>query len=540
MAAIKNQNRIHTRSPFFINAVPTTGSISEADLTLKIQTGTRLASGSMSDLKTYTLNSTNAIDNVIVFNVSDLVRDYIEHKTDPWNTTNIDFAPENQLLYLFWDLTVTRTGGTDDSSGYYVGVEGYSQFNEGVNWQPVTDATGNYGSPTWSPTTAKGTARTIMATDCYRQIGEDSYAIIPIYMGEFDEDNTDSDTIGRIIFGDYTDAITFDGSSDNYQDFTILSSDDRNTGHLANVYYLPIGKKNLDVNWQSGFDYLTFAHLINRKQTSSGAVTTTVDRGNTTGSYNNITETISVPLGVEVSTFDLEVGDNIPIDFPDFSGCATSYSAETINFTFTTDDGSQTIEATIDGTAGQKTLVDCFFNSYQSGEGSIYTLTLPTVSTSNNLAVVNDNPLIRYEIICEPKHRVVDLFFINKWGAWDCFSFLKASRESIDVKSETHYKSIGGISSNAYTYDTQDPQISRYNISANKSYTVNTGYVNESFSLLLEEILVTPRAFMVWEGVRIPVNIKDSRQELKEHVNERLINYTLELEAANDYINNVV
>ena len=151
MTAVKNNNRIHTRSPFYINAVPTTGTINQADLTLKLQTGTRFAAGSMTDLKTYTLTSTNAIDNVIVFNISPLITDYLSRTTENYDIDLPTAATANECLYVFWDLSVTRTGGTDDSSGYYVGVEGYSKFSDGVNWQPVTDATGNYGNPAWSP-----------------------------------------------------------------------------------------------------------------------------------------------------------------------------------------------------------------------------------------------------------------------------------------------------------------------------------------------------------------------------------------------------
>ncbi len=542
MAAVKNNERIHTRSPFYINAVPTNGNISSATLDITLQTGTRLAAGSMTNLKTYTLTSTNAIDNVIVFNVSPLIQDYIEFSTGIYDKiTTFGTADDQEILYMLWELSTVDASGTVDTSGYYVGIEGYSKFSDGVNWVPSTGATGNYGSPEWSPATAKGTARTIAATQCYRQMSEDSYAILPVYMGEFDEDNTDADTNVRLAFGPYTNAFTFSNSSNEKLDLAIAKSDLRDTTYKANLVYMPIGKKNLPNDWISGYDYLTAGHIIDRSETASGKETTTVNRGNTVGSYNNVTEILEVDLGTEVSTFDLEVGDNIPVDFPDFTGCGgTAYTAERINFTYTSDDGIQTIQATINGSAAQKTKVDCFFNSYESGEGSIYTLTLPIFELGNDIALVNDNPLIRYEIICEPKYNVVDFFFINRWGAWDCFTFLKASRESYDVKSETHYKSIGTVVSNAYSYDTTNNQIQRYNINGKKTYTLNTGYVDESFSLLLEEIMATPRAFMIYDGVEIQVNVKDSNQDFRKHVNDRLINYTIEVEASNDHINNVV
>ena len=544
MTAVKNNNRIHTRSPFYINAVPSTGTITQADLTLKLQTGTRFAAGSMTDLKTYTLTSTNAVDNVIVFNISPLIGDYLSRATENYDASLATAATANECLYVFWDLSVTRSGGTDDSSGYYVGVEGYSTFNEGVNWQPVTSATGNYGDPAWSPATAKGTERTIMATQCYRQMGEDSYAILPVYMGEFDESLPAADTQIRLVFGPYTTAFQASTTPTPHTDYDIQDSDNRGTSHLNNIQYIPIGKKNVNPiaeNWKTGYDYLTAGHIINREQTGSGKATTTITLTSNRGTSLLAGAQIDIDLNTELSAFDLEIGDTVTLDLPAFTGvspCTSSYGASTVTTTYSSTVDPTTIRVDVTGGASVEARVDCFFTSL--GEALSFDVTLPQLDTSNDIAIVNDNPLIRYEIICEPKHRVVDLFFINKWGAWDCFSFLKASRESARVTSETYYKSIGGISSNAYTYDTNNNQIQRHNISMKKTYTVNTGYVSETFNLLLEEILATPNAFMIWDGERVPVNVVDTRQELKEHVNERLINYTLELEAANDHINNVV
>lgn len=539
MTAVKNNNRIHTRSPFYINAVPTTGTISRANLTLKLQTGRRFAVGPMTDLKTYTLTSTNAIDNVIVFNISPLITDYLEKNTERYDIKNVRASTSKELLYVLWDLSVTRTGGTDDSSGYYVGVEGYSKFSDGVNWQPVTDATGNYGDPVWSPVAAKGTDRTIMATQCYRQIGEDSYAIMPVYMGEFDENNVEKNTFIRIAFGNYTDAFTFSGSSNPLHDYNINSSDLRLNLSEFNQLYIPVGKKNMSNDWVDGYDFLTIGHCINRSETSAGLETTTAFLSNS--DFQEILPSLEAGEKIRIdfadtSIYNISVNDTLELILSAFDDCGQSYAQTDVTIRINAINPTS-IDFKVVETGVIRAQVSCFIGSSLD---ILATLQIPIISTSNDIAIVNDNPLIRYEIICEPKHRVVDFFFVNRWGAWDCFSFLKASRESIDVKSETHYKSIGSISSNAYTYDVNNNQIQRYNIKANKTYTVNTGYINESFNLLLEEILLTPQAFMIWDGERVPVNVTDTRQELKEHVNEKVINYTLELTAANDHINNVV
>lgn len=541
MAATKNNDRIHTRSPFYINAVPTTGTITQADLTIKLQTGTRLEVGAMTDLTTYSLTSTNAVDNVIVFNISPLIDDYLDRTTNNFDVTALTAATANECLYVFWDLSVTRTGGTDDSSGYYVGVEGYSTYDEGVNYAAFIDITAdfNYGDPDWIPATAKGVQSTIMATDCYRQISEDSYAVLPIYMGQFDQLNTTSETFARVAFGPQGDAFTFSGSTIDHFDYTIEDSDTRSTGHLNNLLYVPVGKKNMSSNWISGYNHLTVGHCINRDQTDSGTQVQGffISNSNMEEILPSLEpgEKIRI-LSLSTSLYDIAVSDSVELSLPAFTGCSTSYSARDVTLRITAINPTN-IEFLVDESSAVRQQVNCYIDATSPLPA---TLSLPIFETSNDIALVNDNPAIRYEIICEPKYSYVDFFFVNKWGAWDCFTFLKANRENIDVKSETHYKSVGTISGDAYTYDKYDNQRSRFNISAKKSYTVNTGYVDESFSLLLEEILVTPRAFMIWDGVRVPVNVKDATQELKQHVNEKLINYTLELEASNNHINTAI
>ena len=554
--ALKNHRPVRTRSPFFINCVPTTGeTIESATLTVKIKNGSRSSSGTT--LKTYTLSKSNAVDGIIVFDIAPLASDFLDHSynndikfgqveladnsnisanaspvseqgryltlttntsnfcnlkvgdkwfiTTPafaggggsctssyiektwevtllyWTATDIVFdygegnetfyclslssaaldfgakaykdnsAAANEVLFVEIDKTVVDSGGpTETLDIYHTANFGYSGFKDGVNFLPTTGAIGNYGYVAWSPTVAKETDVTIMATNCYRQMGQDSYAILPIFTGEFDRNNPNVSTRGRIKFGagqvgpspsydtvekwlwfspDSTSAVTVN----NITDILIIPSDGMTDQVEYSVTYLPLGKKNLCSNFITGEDYLRVGHCVDR-----------VDLGS------------------------------------------------------------------------------------------------PYVSDENDLASVNGQDVLRYEIVCEPKYNVVDCLFVNKFGFWDSFSFIKKSISQMVTTESKFQRNIGEVVNSEYTYSVNAAQKQRYNVNGSKSIIVNTGFVNESFSQLLEEIMLSESIVLIIDDVFTQVTIQTNQVDLKKSVNDNLINYSLTFDFAYNELNNVV
>ena len=554
--ALKNHRPVRTRSPFFINCVPTTGeTIESATLTVKIKNGSRSSSGTT--LKTYTLSKSNAVDGIIVFDIAPLASDFLDHSynndikfgqveladnsnisanaspvseqgryltlttntsnfcnlkvgdkwfiTTPafaggggsctssyiektwevtllyWTATDIVFdygegnetfyclslssaaldfgakaykdnsAAANEVLFVEIDKTVVDSGGpTETLDIYHTANFGYSGFKDGVNFLPTTGAIGNYGYVAWSPTVAKETDVTIMATNCYRQMGQDSYAILPIFTGEFDRNNPNVSTRGRIKFGagqvgpspsydtvekwlwfspDSTSAVTVN----NITDILIIPSDGMTDQVEYSVTYLPLGKKNLCSNFITGEDYLRVGHFVDR-----------VDLGS------------------------------------------------------------------------------------------------PYVSDENDLASVNGQDVLRYEIVCEPKYNVVDCLFVNKFGFWDSFSFIKKSMSQMVTTESKFQRNIGEVVNSEYTYSVNAAQKQRYNVNGSKSIIVNTGFVNESFSQLLEEIMLSESIVLIIDDVFTQVTIQTNQVDLKKSVNDNLINYSLTFDFAYNELNNVV
>jgi hypothetical protein len=122
---------INTRSPFFIKVSDST--LDTAKLELYIYEGVYDTSPDAADLK-YTIEKSELEgNNIIVFEISELVRDYIE--------TKYDGEYDSYTVWVNPVITATNeTGGTITSptispsvSGQFIATEGYGYFEEGAN-----------------------------------------------------------------------------------------------------------------------------------------------------------------------------------------------------------------------------------------------------------------------------------------------------------------------------------------------------------------------------------------------------------------------
>ncbi len=135
-----------------------------------------------------------------------------------------------------------------------------------------------------------------------------------------------------------------------------------------------------------------------------------------------------------------------------------------------------------------------------------------------------------FKEVCEPKYTPITCDFINKYGAWQTLVFFKASRTSLSVSNSMFNSSPSDIN-----YSTSKSVKTSFNINGQESIKVNTGWVLESYSEVIKQLLLS-------DTVRLdnrPVNIKTKAIELHESINERNINYSLEFDYANDVINNI-
>jgi len=129
------------------------------------------------------------------------------------------------------------------------------------------------------------------------------------------------------------------------------------------------------------------------------------------------------------------------------------------------------------------------------------------------------------------------LMFVNKFGAKQEFFVNMKSVEKIKVKD-------GGFNRNVINYSTLsiDNGIHGYkrNVSETREmFTLNTPFLDEGNVQSFEELLLSEYVWLSKDGSDYtPVTVKDSSMTRKTHLNDKLIQYTVNVDSSFNLINN--
>lgn len=136
----------------------------------------------------------------------------------------------------------------------------------------------------------------------------------------------------------------------------------------------------------------------------------------------------------------------------------------------------------------------------------------------------------RFYPTCEAKYTPSQMQFINKNGVWESVTFFKRSEERIDTNTQEYRKAIGSTTSTGFSYDVTTHMYQRIHTNGRKRFTLNTGWVGEDYGPMMEQMLLSERVLL--DGV--PMNVTTNSLTLQKHINDKTINYTVEVEEAFD------
>lgn len=120
--------KINVRSPFYIKVSQT--NIATATLSLYVYTGTFVANGSVANPK-YTISKSVVTAGYIVFEISELVRDYLD--------IEFDGEYDSQAVWVNAVISTTVSSGsasatvTPDNTNGFLALDGYGYFEDGIN-----------------------------------------------------------------------------------------------------------------------------------------------------------------------------------------------------------------------------------------------------------------------------------------------------------------------------------------------------------------------------------------------------------------------
>jgi hypothetical protein len=154
----------------------------------------------------------------------------------------------------------------------------------------------------------------------------------------------------------------------------------------------------------------------------------------------------------------------------------------------------------------------------------------------NRLRIIDDTTsaaLATYKVIplCEPKYTSVFCSFINAKGGWQFLTFFKAQTNNINVKGSA-YKMMPS----ALNYNIAQGQTKSFNINGGQTVKLNTGWVDENYSDIITQLLLSETILL--DGK--PVEIKTQSSSLKTSLQDKMINYEMEFEYSFNLINDVI
>ena len=144
--------------------------------------------------------------------------------------------------------------------------------------------------------------------------------------------------------------------------------------------------------------------------------------------------------------------------------------------------------------------------------------------------VISEITATNVEETCEPILEPQLLQFVNRYGGLDFIWFFKMRTDSISTESK-EYKLLQPN----LNYDTTIGQNAKYNFNGKQSVRMNTGFVNENYNELIQDLILSEK---VWIN-SIPAIVKSSGAEFKTQIRNKNINYEVEFEYAFDLINNM-
>jgi len=165
---------------------------------------------------------------------------------------------------------------------------------------------------------------------------------------------------------------------------------------------------------------------------------------------------------------------------------------------------------------------------------------IPADSNTIQIYDTDDTTLlktIKVTNICEPKFTPYKVTFINKFGVYQYLYFFKKTTETFDITSESYKTNT--INTSSVTYPLYSTQRQLYNVNANTSISLNTGFINEDMNSTIEQLLITENAWIRWDNKTLPINPVTKNLQKKTSLNDRLINYTIDFEFAFNKINNI-
>ena len=143
--------------------------------------------------------------------------------------------------------------------------------------------------------------------------------------------------------------------------------------------------------------------------------------------------------------------------------------------------------------------------------------------------------VIKIEEIKECKYNPYKITFVNKFGALQDIWFFKRSNLSMETTEESYKANI--VSGGTYSINSRQKTV--FDKKGVERLQLNTGFYPESYNEVFRQLSLSEELWITYENNVLPVTLLSSELTYKTSLNDKLINYTMDVEFAFNKINNI-
>jgi hypothetical protein len=162
----------------------------------------------------------------------------------------------------------------------------------------------------------------------------------------------------------------------------------------------------------------------------------------------------------------------------------------------------------------------------------------PSAATKFIVTLNNNTTETKYiETIEEGKFTPYKVSFLNKFGVVQDLWFFKRRDENTQIQKEQYLQNTLKESGTNVSYSLNEATKVPNNFKVIKGVKLNTGFIDEEYNEVIQQLLLTERAWIHENSNVFPIIPKTSELQYKTSLNDRLINYTVDFEYAYNEIN---
>jgi len=143
--------------------------------------------------------------------------------------------------------------------------------------------------------------------------------------------------------------------------------------------------------------------------------------------------------------------------------------------------------------------------------------------------------VIKIEEVEECKYNPYKVTFVNKFGVLQDLWFFKRSNLSLNTQQESYKANI--VTDGTYSINSRQKTV--FNKTGMERLQLNTGFYPESYNDVFRQLTLSEEVWINYDGDTLPITVMSSSLNYKTSVNDKLINYTIDVEFANNKINNI-